>query len=133
MRRLFLAAIALAIVLPSIGCSENSKPTAQSSAESAQDKEIEELKTRVRALEQKPVQHHYELRTEGSRSFRFDPETGDSCIKLASKPDWKNADTIRQGCEYQDFLNAPLSAGENYATRQNTAECIFVGKCDQPK
>jgi len=83
----------------------------------------------VAALEQKPAQHHYELRSEGSRSFRFDPETGDSCIKLASKTDWKNPDTIRQGCEYQDFVGAPLATNEAYTTRVSNAECIFVGKC----
>lgn len=124
-----LTGIALASVLLSVGCSENSRPPVQSIAEKSQDEEIQELKKRVAALEQKPVQHHYELRTEGSRSFRFDPETGDSCIKLASKPDWKNPDTIRQGCQYQDFMNSPLRPNEEYSTRLNAAECIYVGKC----
>ena|SRR5579863_10766799 len=130
MPKWLLTAIALAGVFSSAGCS---KPTVEPAAEKAQDKEIEELKKRVTALEQKPVQHHYELRTEGPRSFRFDPDTGNSCIKLASKPDWKNSDTIRQGCDYQDFLNAPLNANETNATRLSAAECIFVGKCNQPK
>lgn len=61
------------------------------------------------------------------------PDTGDSCIKLAGKADWKNPDTIRQGCDYQDFLNAPLNPGQDYSTRYNAAECVFVGKCNPAK
>lgn len=121
-----MEAIILAIILLSIGCSDTP-------AEKAQDKEIEELKKRVTALEQKPVQHHYELRNEGSRSFRFDPDTGTSCIQLASTADWKNPETIRQGCQYQDFINAPMGPSDTYVSRYATAECAFVGKCDAPK
>ena len=116
-----------------MGCSETSK-------DKAQDKEIEELKKKVTVLEtlleqkpMQPVQHHYELRTEGTRSFRFDPETGDSCIKLASKADWKNPDTIRQGCDYQDYMNGPYRTDDithdEYKKRLQVAECLYVGKC----
>src|SRR5208337_1859895 len=97
-------------------------------AEKAQDEKIQELTKRVSALEQKPVQHHYELRSEGLRTWRFDPGTGDSCIKLTSKADWKEADTIRQGCEYQDYVKAPLDQGEDYRSRIADAEYIYVGK-----
>jgi hypothetical protein len=127
MRKFSLAITLLGMLLP-VGCAE--KSSVQQQAEKAQEEEIQELKKRVTALEQKPVQHHYELRTEGSRSFRFDPDTGDSCIKLASKTDWKNPETIRQGCEYQDFLNAPLGPNEAYSTRLSSAECAFIGKCN---
>jgi hypothetical protein len=110
----------------------DSKP-AESPAEKAQDEKIQSLTERVTALEQKPVVHHYELRNEGSRSFRFDPDTGDSCISLASPADWKKPETIRQGCQYQDFVNAPARPGEDIMTRTNVAECLYVDKCNPPK
>lgn len=39
------------------------------------------------------VDHHYELRSEGLRTFRFDPPTGEICIQLTSEADWKRKAT----------------------------------------
>jgi hypothetical protein len=128
----FLSAITLASVLLLVGCND-SKPPVESPAEKAQDEKIQELTKRIEALEQKPVEHHYELRNEGMRTFRFDPSTGNSCISLTSKADWKNPDTIRQGCQYQYFVDTPARPGEDIMTRTNVAECLFVGKCNPPK
>jgi hypothetical protein len=126
-------AITLASFLLLVGCADQATMEKTVAKQKAQDEKIQELTKRIEALEQKPVEHHYELRNEGSRTFRFDPATGDSCISLASKADWKNPDTIRQGCPYQDFLNAPLMPGQDYITRASATECLFVGKCNPAK
>lgn len=120
--------LAVIIACGLVGC-QDAKPTGPSPREKAQDDKIQELAKRITALEQKPVQHHYELRNQGSRSFRFDPDTGNSCISLASPTDWKNPDTVRQGCHYQDFMDRPYDTGETYAQRYQVAECLFVSKC----
>lgn len=122
----FLTTITLTVCFALLGC--DTKPTGPTPTEIAQGVQIQELTKRVAALEQKPVEHHYELRNEGSRTFRFDPATGDSCISLASKADWKMPDTIRQGCQYQDFMNDPLHRGDDMVKRTDVAEYLFVGK-----
>jgi len=83
-------------------------------------------------------EHHYELRSEGLRTFRFDPATGETCIKLTTKVDWKKEETKRQGCEYVDWINAipPQQPGESQeayyqriAVERQMADCAFLGKC----
>ena len=129
----FLSVVTLAGGSLLTGCADQATMEKTVAKQKAQDDKIQELTKRVEALEQKPVEHHYELRNEGSRTFRFDPATGNSCISLASKADWKNPDTIRQGCQYQDFVDTPARPGEDIMTRTNVAECLFVGKCNPPK
>lgn len=87
------------------------------------DQQIKELTARIAQIEAKPVDHHYELRQDGLRTFRFDPTTGDTCIQLTTKHDWKNPATIREGCPYQDFI----AAGPADPQRHDEAECWFVG------
>lgn len=96
---------------------------AKASAPDPRDQQIKELSDKIAALEAKPVEHHYELRNEGTRSFRFDPTTGESCIQLASKADWKNPETMRQSCTYQDYLTYHPADTNAYLK----AECIYVG------
>ena len=86
------------------------------------DEQIKQLNARIAQLEVKPVEHNYELHQDGLRTFRFDPATGRSCIQLTTKQDWKLPDTIRQGCEYQDWVNAE---GSSYKDRIS-AECWLV-------
>jgi hypothetical protein len=124
-----LSAITVASGLLLVGCADQATMDKTVAAQKAQDEKIEALTKRVEAIEQRPPEHHYELRNEGSRTFRFNPATGDSCIKLASKADWKDPETIRQGCQYQDFMNDPLHQGDDMMARTKVAECIFVGKC----
>jgi hypothetical protein len=116
-----------------VGCADQATMEKTVAAQKAQDEKIEALTKRIEAIEQKPPEHHYELRNEGSRTFRFDPATGDSCIKLASKADWKDPETIRQGCQYQDFINDPRHRDDDMMARTNVAECLFVGKCNPVK
>jgi hypothetical protein len=57
--------------------------------------------------------HHYSLEREGYRTFRFDADTGSTCIMLATKDDWKNPDVKTQSCKCVDFLaNDSISSNE---------------------
>lgn len=93
--------------------------------------EIADLKAKVAALEAKPkVEHHYEFRDQGYRTWRFDPATGTSCIQLTTNADWKKPGTIRQSCQYRDWVDA------DGATMKDSlaAECQLVNNkkaCDQ--
>lgn len=93
------------------------------------DEQIKQLAAQIEELKAKPVEHHYELRSEGLRTFRFDPATGDSCIQLTTKEDWKNHETMRQSCPYVDFIAAGPIDGNTY----NQAECLYANNkkaCD---
>ena len=48
--------------------------------------------------------HHYSLHREGFRTFRFDADTGDTCIQLTTPDDWKRKDTKSQSCSCTDVL-----------------------------
>jgi hypothetical protein len=49
--------------------------------------------------------HHYSLHREGLRTFRFDADTGQTCIQLTTPEDWKKTDTKRQSCDCQDLIS----------------------------
>jgi len=102
-----------------------SKPdaTAKASASDPRDEQVKQLNARIAELEAKPVEHHYELRNEGSRAFRFDPTSGESCIQLATPEDWKRLSIKRQSCEYIDFMK------EHPDTAVATADCLFADRC----
>jgi len=89
-------------------------PQKQNQRISSLESEVKQLKDKVTELEQKQAavpDHHYELRNEGFRTFRFDPATGDTCIQLTSDADWKRKETKAQSCACTD-------ASEHYLTMQ---------------
>lgn len=117
----------LIIVVAIAGVLLNSAQTEKAAAKKVQDdqaQEIQTLKSRLDGIERTPppAQHHYEFRENGERTWRFDPATGGACIQLASKQDWKTPDIIRQGCQYQDWVNAPGANAQTY----KDAECLLV-------
>lgn len=86
-------------------------------------KQLEGANSKLTACEAQP-KHHYELKSQGLRTWRFDSSTGQTCIQLTSDYDWKKPDTMRQSCPYVDFI-------ENGGTYQQ-AECVYNNKCDLP-
>ena len=93
----------------------------QQLAEARQQLEKTELK--LTTCEQQP-KHHYELRNEGLRTWRFDSSTGETCVQLTSDADWKKPDIKRQSCVYRDYLSGGASFAE--------AECAFLERgCDR--
>jgi hypothetical protein len=112
------------VVLCAIGYGAYTFFDKKSEADQKQQQEIQELKAKIADLENKKPEHHYELRNEGLRTFRFDPATGESCIQLTTEADWKRPDTMRQGCQYEEML-----AKDGWAS----AECYLVNNqkaCD---
>jgi len=105
-----------------------SRPHPTRNRHNSNTQEIQQLKTKVAELEKKP-EHHYELRTLGFRTWRFDPATGDSCIQFSTPTEWKDSKTIRQGCEYQDMVSDTSQPKAWYQ-----AECLLVNNktaCDE--
>jgi hypothetical protein len=52
----------------------------------------------------KAPHHHYSLHIEGFRTFRFDSDTGQTCIQLTTPADWKQKETKLQSCNCQDLF-----------------------------
>lgn len=69
----------------------------------ALEADVKQLKAEIIEIETKPkVEHHYELRNEGLRTWRFDSATGETCIQLTSEADWKHKETKGQSCTCSD-------------------------------
>jgi len=90
--------LCLLILLDTSDCD----PQKQNEKINALEADVKQLKIEVAQLKQKPPEHHYELRSEGFRTFRFDPSTGETCIQLTSPADWKRKETKAQSCECSD-------------------------------
>jgi hypothetical protein len=50
--------------------------------------------------------HHYSLHNEGLRTFRFDADTGKTCIQLTTPDDWKKENIKSQSCDCEDYLSS---------------------------
>jgi hypothetical protein len=78
--------------------------------------DVKHLKMEVAELKQNQKAappHHYELRNEGFRTWRFDPATGETCVQLTNPADWKRKETKAQSCDCidvrQQFIEMPRS------------------------
>jgi len=107
--------LSLSTLLISSGCDLQKQDERLLSLEA----EVKQLKTEVAELKQKPKpepDHHYELRKDGFRTWRFDPATGDTCIQLTTTDDWKRKETKSQSCGCTDitqqFLDMPRDTEE---------------------
>ena len=112
--------LCLLILLQSSDCNSQKQDQRITSLES----DVKQLKADIAELKQKKAEpeHHYELRSEGFRTFRFDPATGETCIQLTTDADWKRKGTKAQSCNCYDlrqqFLEMPRNtdAERQYAT-----------------
>ena len=112
-----------------IGCNAHSKDKIQ-----AQDEQIKRLEAELAELRQKQTtNHHYELRNEGSRTWRFDPATGETCIQLTSAADWKRNETKSQSCDCVDANNKygemPMDTGVLRRTADNYYKLLVKPAC----
>ena len=85
---------------------------------------MQQLKKEIAEPKQKPsLDHHYELRNAGLRTWRFDSATGDTCIQLTSEADWKRKETKEQSWQCADFTahynNLPPDTKEQRTAAQN--------------
>ena len=94
---------------------------------SALEAKVKQLNAEVAELKQKPAapQHHYELRSEGVRTFRFDPGTGETCVQLTSPGDWKRKETKAQSCDCIDAELRYLALTQQTDQQQKRAELFY--------
>lgn len=111
-------------------------PQKQDQRIAALEAEVKQLKTEIAELKQKQAatpEHHYELRNEGFRTFRFDPATGDTCIKLTSAADWKRKETKAQSCECTDrtqqYLERPMITEQQQQSAQSFYKFVVAPAC----
>src|SRR5262245_51678122 len=104
MTGVFKAALLLSflVLLDSSDCD----PQKQSARIGTLENDVKELKHEVADLKEKQSTptHHYELRNEGFRTFRFDSSTGETCIQLTTTADWKRKETKGQSCGCVDAV-----------------------------
>ena len=121
LKPLFL--LSLVILLDSSACDLQKQDERIRSLEA----DIKQLKAEVAELKVKKAtpEHHYELRNEGFRTFRFDPSTGDTCIKLTTPADWKRKETKSQSCDCIDMRQQYFDMPKNTEEERKSAE-IFL-------
>lgn len=113
--------LSLLILLDTSDC----EPDKQNQRITSLESDVKQLKGEVTELKRKNSQpeHHYELRNEGFRTFRFDPATGDTCIKLTTPDDWKRKATKTQSCDCvddtQDWAAMPKGTDDERAAAQS--------------
>ncbi len=99
------------------------------------DSHVKQLKTELVEWKQKAKapKHHYELRSEGFRTFRFDPATGDTCIEFTTPADWKRKETKSQSCacvdEGSDWLEMASDTEEERRMAQSYYEYFVEPTC----
>ena len=114
----------LKIVLNSPDCD----PQKQDARIRSLEAEVKQLKAEIVELKQKQAaapEHHYELRSEGFRTFRFDPATGDTCIQLTSAADWKRKETKSQSCACTDASDQYMKMLRGTNVEQKSAQDYF--------
>jgi Tfp pilus assembly protein PilP len=110
--------LSLLVLMACVGCDSQKQDDRISSLEG----EVKQLRNDVADLKkaQNAEPHHYELRTEGIRTWRFDSATGETCIELTSEADWKHKETKSESCacmdEYHTYIGMPANddAAKNY-------------------
>lgn len=107
--------------------SDDCDPQKQDQRISCLESDVKQLKDKVAELEKQKAtpEHHYELRNEGFRTFRFDPATGDTCIQLTSTADWKRKETKTQSCECRDITEIYLAMPRVTDQQQKGAEDYY--------
>jgi len=110
-------------------------PQKQDARISSLEAEVKQLKAEVAELKQKEPEHHYELRSEGARTFRFDPATGDTCIQLTSVADWKRKETKLQSCACVDATKEyrGIPADEDQQAKQGYYHDVVAPACGNDK
>ncbi len=120
--RLFLFTVCILMT----GCADTRKQDGKISSLETEVKQIRAELEQVKQQQEAAPKHHYELRTQGVRTFRFDPATGETCIQLTSNDDWKRKETKRQSCDCVDALKelnrmftSPNPVEQGYADSYN--------------
>jgi hypothetical protein len=89
---------------------------------------LKDAQTKLDEAEKKLTEyegHRYSLFNTGFRTFRTDSITGQTCIELASKADWKNKDVQSQSCVCVDYINDYTSPHNEEWRERLKALCGF--------
>ena len=116
-----LLLLSLFVVLKSPGCDSQK----QDEKINALEAEVKQLKADVVELKQKPKDHHYELRNEGLRTWRFDSASGETCIQLTSEADWKRKETKAQSCACSDQSQSYSEMPDNTEEQRKRADRYY--------
>jgi hypothetical protein len=102
-------------------------PQKQNARISSLESEVKQLKAEVAELKEKPKQpeHHYELRKEGFRTWRFDPSTGETCVQLTTEADWKNKKTQSESCDCSDQSERYAQMPQETEAQQTAAQNFY--------
>jgi hypothetical protein len=93
----------VAIVIVGVAINYFSKPSKTNASKvDPRDAQIQQLQQDIADLKRQTPKHRYELRAEGFRTWRFDPDTGNTCIQLTAEWDWKKKETKNQSCACED-------------------------------
>jgi len=122
--------LAFFVVLGESGCDQQKQDVRISALEG----DVKQLKADVDELKEKQKsEHHYELRNEGLRTWRFDPATGDLCIQLTSEADWKRKDTKSQSClcvdERRNWIEMPKGTDAQNQSAQSYYDYAVKPAC----
>jgi len=116
--------LSLSILLLGSGCDLQKQDERVRSLEA----DVKQLKAEVAELRQKPKpapEHHYELRKDGFRTWRFDPATGQTCIQLTSTDDWKRKETKAQSCDCSDMTQEYLEMPRETANDRTASSAFY--------
>jgi hypothetical protein len=110
-------------LLSSFGCGSQKQDARIQSLEA----DVKQLKTEMSELRGKPKtpEHHYELRVQGLRTWRFDPATGETCIQLTTSEDWKRKETRNQSCDCSDSMQHWMEMPQETEQQQKWAEGYY--------
>jgi hypothetical protein len=128
--------LVLFVALSESGCDQQRQDEQRQDVRiSSLEADVKQLKTDAAELKEKQKsEHHYELRTEGHRTWRFDSATGETCIQLTSQGDWKHKETIAQSCqcldERSEWLAMPRETDEQRKSAQAEYEYGVKPDCE---
>ena len=118
--------------------SDDCDPQKQNQRISSLESEVKQLKDKVAELERKQAatpEHHYELRNEGFRTWRFDSATGETCIQLTSEADWKRKETKAESCDCADksqhYTEMPGGNDQREKTADNYYKFVVQPACGE--
>lgn len=113
-RMKFLALLLAAGIVSLTACSSETLGYVDKNKLDASEKRVAELQkqladtTEKLSTNQKSLldlqSHKYSMFQNGSRTWRLNTVTGDSCIALAPKAEWKNKETRQQSCACTDLF-----------------------------
>ena len=100
-----------------LGCVEKAKYEESQKQLAEAQKQLKETQKQLEETQRKLNEEStpkFSTVVSGSRTFRFNPQTGGTCILLTTEADWKNKRTKSQSCDCVDW-NADFGAAMGQA------------------